>query len=164
MRASLGEEVTKSDLGGPSIAVASGVIQNLAQDDRAALDQIKVWLSYLPSSAWQRSTKAQPEGPRQTPEILNLVPRNPRQAYDMRDVVEVVFDADSYFEIAPRFGASMLCGLAPDGWLGGCGRCQSASGTCRNHRCRGGDEGDEVHRIGKRVSPAAGIPHRQSRG
>ncbi|GIR38127.1 MAG: hypothetical protein CM15mP49_35120 [Actinomycetota bacterium] len=53
VKASLGEDITKEELGGPEIALHSGVIQNLASNDESALEQIRTWLSYLPSSAWQ---------------------------------------------------------------------------------------------------------------
>ena len=113
MKASIGEDVTKDELGGPGVALASGLIHNLADDDHEALEQIRRWLSYLPSSC-----DAPPpdivatDGHRPVPELLDLVPRNPRQAYDMADVIDVVVDHGSFFAIGERFGPSMLCGLA----------------------------------------------------
>lgn len=113
VKASLGEEVTKEDLGGPDVALSSGVIHNAAIDDLDALAQIRRWLSYLPASAWDRPlATATTDGPRDTPEVLDIVPRNPRQSYDMAAVIQVVVDAGSWFEIQPRFGRSMLTGLA----------------------------------------------------
>ena len=46
------------------------------------------------------------------PEILDIVPRNGRRVYDMRDVIDVVFDAGSWFEVQPDFGRSVICALA----------------------------------------------------
>lgn len=113
VKASLGEEISKEDLGGPDIALASGVIHNLATDDTDALVQIRRWLAYLPSSAWDRpSVVDAADGPRPTPELLDLVPRNPRRGYDMARVIDVVVDPGSWFEVQPRFGPSMLTGLA----------------------------------------------------
>lgn len=112
VKASLGEDITKEALGGPDIALASGVIHNPATDDIDALDQIRRWLAFLPGSAWTRPPQAPAEPGRLTPELLDIVPRNPRQAYDMRDVIEVVVDENSWFEIQPRFGPSMITGLA----------------------------------------------------
>ena len=113
VKASLGEEITKEALGGPDVALASGVIHNLAADDAEALAQIRRWLAYLPSSAWERpAAVASDDGERATPELLDIVPRNPRRGYDMTAVIQVVVDAGSWFEIQPRFGPSMLTGLA----------------------------------------------------
>lgn len=113
VKASLGEDITKEDLGGPAVALRSGVIHNLADDDPAALAQIRRWLSYLPSSAWERAAAtASDDGRRLVPEIADIVPRNPRQPYDMLDVVRAVVDRETFFEIQPAFGPSLVTGLA----------------------------------------------------
>ncbi len=111
---SLGEKVTKEELGGPSVAVASGLIHNEGADDAASLDLVRRYLRYLPSSAWSYP----PDAPgadtaaRAVPEMVDIVPRNGRKLYDMHDVLEVVFDRGSCFEIQPRFGRTVLCVLA----------------------------------------------------
>lgn len=114
--ASLGEQVTKEELGGSAVhAVQSGVAHNVAGDPVAALGLVRRYLSYLPSNAWQRPP-ATPEdasaAPRDVPELLDLVPPNPRRPYDMRAVLKVVLDAGSYFEIQPRYGAAVITALA----------------------------------------------------
>lgn len=111
---SLGESVTKEDLGGPSVAVASGLIHNAAPDDAAALDLVRTYLSYFPASAWSYPPDhAEGDvGPRLVPEILDIVPRNGRRLYEMRKVIGAVFDASSCFELQPDFGQSVLCMLA----------------------------------------------------
>src|SRR3954451_11330239 len=111
---SLGEEISKEDLGGPSVALASGLIHNGAEDDAAALDQVCAYLRYSPSSAWSYPPQFEggDEGPRAVTEMVDLLPRNGRQVYDMRDVIDVVFDAGSSFEVQPGFGPSLICSLA----------------------------------------------------
>jgi acetyl-CoA carboxylase carboxyltransferase component len=44
--------------------------------------------------------------------MVEIVPRNGRRIYDVHDVVDVVFDAGSVFEVQPRFGRSVVCSLA----------------------------------------------------
>ena len=112
---SLGETVTKEDLGGPAVAVASGLIHNAAADDGAALDLVRAYLSYFPSSAWSYPAAdfdGDDLGPRLVPEILDIVPRNGRKVYEIRDVIDVVFDDSSWFEVQPEFGKSVVCALA----------------------------------------------------
>jgi acetyl-CoA carboxylase carboxyltransferase component len=111
---SLGETVTKEDLGGPSVAVASGLIHNAAPGDGAALDLVRRYLTYFPSSAWSYPPDAAGDDvdPRLVPEILEIVPRNGRRVYDMRHAIDVVFDDSSSFEVQPEFGRSMVCALA----------------------------------------------------
>jgi len=111
---SLGESVTKEELGGPAVAVASGLVHNAAPDDRAALDLVRAYLRYFPSSAWSYppDRAGGDTESRLVPEILDLVPRNARRLYDMRAVIDVVFDRSSGFEVQPGFGKSVLCVLA----------------------------------------------------
>ena len=85
----------------------------LDPSQRDALAQIRRWLSYMPGSAWARpETRPAIDGRRATPELLDIVPRNPRQGYDMTTVIDVVADTDTWFEVQPRFGPSMLTGFA----------------------------------------------------
>ncbi|HET6965326.1 MAG TPA: carboxyl transferase domain-containing protein [Acidimicrobiales bacterium] len=111
---SLGEQISKEDLGGPKVAVASGLVHNEAPDDAAALDMVRGYLRYFPSSAW--SYPLDLEGGddrfRPVPELLDIVPRNGRRVYDMRDVIDVVFDEGSCFEVQPDFGRSLITVLA----------------------------------------------------
>jgi acetyl-CoA carboxylase carboxyltransferase component len=111
---SLGEQITKEELGGPSVALASGLIHNLGEDDAAALDLVRLYLRYFPSSAWSYPPELEEGdvGQRPVPELLDIVPRNGRRVYDMREVIDVVFDAGSVFEVQPSFGASVICSLA----------------------------------------------------
>lgn len=110
---SLGEQVTKEDLGGPGVALASGLIHNATVDDAAALEVVRAYLSYFPSSAWSYPPEyaSDDDGPRLVPEIAELVPRNGRRVYDMRKVIEVVFDAGTAFEVQPEFGRSVITAL-----------------------------------------------------
>lgn len=112
VKASLGEDVDAATLGGPAVALASGLIHNVAPDDATALAMIRQWLSYLPPAAGDPLPLGPAEGRRVIDDLIDLVPRNPRQAYDMVDVITRVVDHDTWFEIQPRFGPSLLTGLA----------------------------------------------------
>ena len=115
VKESTGEDISKEDLGGPGVALASGVIHNVAEDDEAVLDDIRRYLSYFPPSAWSypRSLPADENSePRTTPELLDIVSRDNRRVYDMRAVLDVVFDRPGWFEVQPKFGAAMICALA----------------------------------------------------
>jgi acetyl-CoA carboxylase carboxyltransferase component len=110
---SLGETITKEDLGGPGVAITSGLIHNVAHDDAGALDLVRAYLRYFPSSAWSypKHVAGGDDGARLVPEILDIVPRNGRHVYDMRKVLDVVFDAGAGFAVQPGFGRSIICAL-----------------------------------------------------
>jgi acetyl-CoA carboxylase carboxyltransferase component len=115
VKESTGEDISKEDLGGPRVALASGVIHNLADDDEAVLDDIRRYLSYFPPSAWSYPSPLPADEnsePRATPELLDIVSRDNRRVYDMRAVLDVVFDRPGWFEVQPKFGPAMICALA----------------------------------------------------
>jgi acetyl-CoA carboxylase carboxyltransferase component len=115
VKESTGEDVSKEDLGGPGVALTSGVIHNVGEDDETVLDDIRRYLSYFPRSAWSYpSPLASDEAtmPRPTPELVGIVSRDNRRIYDMRAVLDVVFDQPDWFEIQPRFGKAIICALA----------------------------------------------------
>ncbi len=114
VKESLGEDISKEDLGGPSVAIPSGLVQNLVPDDAAALEVLRHYLSYFPSSAWSYPPPVDggDQGPRPTDELLGIIPRDTRRVYDMRAVLDVVFDDGAWFEVQPTFGPAMICALA----------------------------------------------------
>ncbi|MCV7200083.1 acyl-CoA carboxylase subunit beta [Mycobacterium angelicum] len=115
VKESTGEDISKEDLGGPDVALASGVIHNVGEDDEAVLDAIRRYLSYFPPSAWSYPPSLTPDEtskPRPTPELLNIVSRDNRRVYDMRAVLDVVLDRPDWFEVQPAFGKAIICALA----------------------------------------------------
>lgn len=110
-----GEDISKEDLGGPAVSLPSGVIHNHAETDEEVLDDIRRYLSYFPSSAWSYPpTRLYDEeaGLRPTPELLDIISRDNRNIYDMRTVLDVVFDETDWFEVQPKFGQAIVCALA----------------------------------------------------
>ncbi|MEV0355546.1 carboxyl transferase domain-containing protein [Nocardia sp. NPDC050697] len=115
VRESTGEEISKEELGGPDVAVPSGLIHNLAETDEDALDEIRRYLSYFPSSAWSYPPALLSDDatePRATPELLDIISRDNRSTYDIRTVLDVVFDTPDWFEVQPGYGPAIVCALA----------------------------------------------------
>jgi methylmalonyl-CoA decarboxylase subunit alpha len=115
VKAALGREITKEELGGYEVHVReSGTVDNLAEDEKGAFDQIRRFLSYLPSSVYEPAPRGAPEGVdrARVEELRRVVPRNPRKLFDARRLVELAVDGGSFFEIAPLYGRSRITGLA----------------------------------------------------
>lgn len=110
----LGVKMTKEELGGASVHLRSGIVDNLAADEHDALAQIRRFLSYLPSSIWQRTPRYQVDDPvdRQEQALLSIVPRDSNTGFDMRHILQMIFDHGSVFEIGAFYGPSQICALA----------------------------------------------------
>ena len=110
-----GEVVDFETLGGAHAhATLSGVAHLVADDERTALQCVRRLLGYLPSSSAEPPPACQPEDdPRRMDLALNsIVPAEPSEAYDIRDVIERVFDLGTFFEIQPEFAANAVIGFA----------------------------------------------------
>ena len=110
----LGVEMTKDQLGGADIHLRSGVVDNLARDEHDAIEQIKRFLSYLPSNVWERTQRSTCEDPvdRMEQDLLTVVPRDSNAGFEMRSIIEMVVDKGSFFETAALYGPSQICGFA----------------------------------------------------
>ncbi len=115
VRRGLGEEITKQELGGYQLhARLSGVVDNVAEDEADCMRQIRRFLSYLPANVWQQAPRLHPtdDPERRDEELLSIIPRNRRRPYDPRKLIRHVVDRDSFFEISPGYGKSVVAGLA----------------------------------------------------
>ena len=160
---STGETITKEALGGPKVALESGLIHNGADDDARALDLVRTYLRYFPSSAWSYPPDRDDGDldPRLVPELLDIVPRNGRRVYDMRTAIDVIFDAGSRFEVQPDFGRPVITALCR---LGGhpvaviANQPLAMAGRDRRRRRR---QGCALHQRRRLLPSAAGVPVRQ---
>ena len=110
----LGVSLTKDELGGAHIHAKSGLVDNVAEDEEAALMQCRRFLSYLPSSVYERAPRTQsndaPE--RMEEELLSIVPRDSNTGFDVREMICMIVDTDSFFELGQEYGSSQVVGFA----------------------------------------------------
>ena len=114
-----GEQVDKEDLGGSRIHTRNGVIDDEVRSEEEAFERTRRFLSYLPSSVHELPERGPvTDDPGRTDDaLLDVVPRDRRQVYQMRTIIESVVDLDSFFEVGAAYGRSAICGLARlDGW------------------------------------------------
>lgn len=109
-----GQSISKEDLGDERIQVRNGVIMNLAEDEKDAIDQIKQFLSYLPDNVYELPpvSHCADDPERRDQSLMSIVPKSRRQIYDPKKIFEAVLDKDSFFEIGPYYGKARVTGLA----------------------------------------------------
>ena len=118
VKRALGHDMTKEELGGPQVHLASGAIDNLATDEADAMAQIARFLSFVPDNAWNFPDTLSPTDPIERCEdaLATIVPTNRRQPFQMRKIIEAVVDkhgdASSFFEMGRKYGPSLITGLA----------------------------------------------------
>ncbi len=110
-----GKPVGKNQLGGSQIhAQGSGAVDNEVDSEQEAFAVIKRFLSYLPQNVWQAPPRTATDDPvdRREESLLSVIPRDRRQMYKVRKIIDAIVDRDSFFEISPAYGESLVVGLA----------------------------------------------------
>ncbi|MET0811210.1 MAG: carboxyl transferase domain-containing protein, partial [Thermoleophilaceae bacterium] len=112
--AGLGEAPDKEELGGARLQARAGAVDNIASDEDDGLDQLKRFLAFLPANVWEAPPVSEAADPadRRDPELISIVPRDPRRPYKMRAILEAVLDRGSLFELGAGFGRSTVTCLA----------------------------------------------------
>ena len=114
VRAATGEVVSAEELGGADVHTRlSGVADHFAIDDDHALALVREAVAH----ANRRSHDPWPCLPARPPArdrdaIYAVVPADPRQAYDVRDVIACLVDASEFAEFKARYGTTLVCGWA----------------------------------------------------
>ena len=140
----VGERVSLEEMGGARMhCTISGCGDNLAVDDEDAIEQARIWLSYLPSN-WR---SAPPVHLAEQPSRVftdAIVPQRESTPFDVHEVIEAVLDGDSFFEVKPLFAAELVIGF---GRLEG----RSVGMVANNSAVRGGvlfgDSADKAARF-----------------
>ncbi|MEM7269435.1 MAG: carboxyl transferase domain-containing protein, partial [Pseudomonadota bacterium] len=110
----MGEKLTKDELGGWGVHTKNGAVDNAAEDEPDAMEQIRTFLSYLPSNVYELAPLSTCDDPadRREERLLEIIPRDRRRAYDMRRIIKAVIDEGSFFEMGKGYGRSQITGLA----------------------------------------------------
>jgi propionyl-CoA carboxylase beta subunit len=107
----VGEKVTLEEMGGARMhATVSGCGDNLAVDDDDAIEQAKLFFSYLPT-CWREQppdTLAESAAVELTDDV---VPVDESVPFDVHHIIDGLVDADSFFEVKPLFAAELVTGL-----------------------------------------------------
>ncbi|HHM21661.1 MAG TPA: acyl-CoA carboxylase subunit beta, partial [Bacteroidetes bacterium] len=108
------EEVTSEELGGAHThATKSGVTHLTAAHDIDCINQIKTLLSYLPQNCREKTPRRPFEpGEEIRHQLTSIIPENPQQPYDMREVINGITDEGSFFEIHEHFAENIVVGFA----------------------------------------------------
>lgn len=110
-----GEDVTFEALGGAMTHnTKSGVAHFVAKDEDDCLDQIKRLISFIPQNNLEPTPRVEPtdDPNRMNKELTNIVPLDPNQPYEMRDVVKHIVDHEEFYEVHPYWAKNIIVGFS----------------------------------------------------
>jgi len=111
----IGRPIDSEELGGWKLLTGVSGLADMAVDtDEQALAAVKRFLSYMPAHSMEPpSEQPVPAGSGEAcRRMLEIVPEERNQVYDVRKVIAAVADKDSSFELKERFGKSVATVLA----------------------------------------------------
>ncbi len=108
------EEVTAEELGGASThSTKSGVTHFACENEVACIQQIKQLLSYVPQNCEDEPPMLAYEVQNESrPKLDSIIPDNPNQPYDMREVIDELVDTGSFQEVHTNFAENIVVGFA----------------------------------------------------
>lgn len=109
------EDVSSEELGGASThASKSGVTHFTFPHEVACLQAIRRLFSYIPSNCEDEAPRLHWEGDasEKIPALNNLVPDNPNQPYDMKEIITLVCDPDTFMEVHADYAGNIVVGFA----------------------------------------------------
>lgn len=108
------EEVTSEELGGASThSTKSGVTHFACANEVDCIEHLKRLISYMPQNCEEEPVRYAAD-PRPSPvkELNAIVPDNPNQPYDMREVIDLVVDGSSFMPVHENFAENIIVGFA----------------------------------------------------
>ncbi|MCI7728422.1 MAG: acyl-CoA carboxylase subunit beta [Bacteroidales bacterium] len=109
----LGEKISQEELGGARVhAETTGNAHFFAKSEMECFEQIKTLLSYLPSNNTNKAKKVDVKVPVFNKHIEEIIPSDPKQPYDVRDIIRAVVDDSNFFEIQEMFAKNIVIGFA----------------------------------------------------
>ena len=109
------EDVTAEELGGASAhSIKSGVTHFAASNEVTCIQSIKKLLSYLPQNCEDdvAFTSFEEKSSADTQSLNKIIPENPNHPYNMKDVIGLVVDDKSFFEVHENFAENIVVGFA----------------------------------------------------
>lgn len=108
------ENVTAEELGGAAThSTKSGVTHFACSNEVECINQIKQALSYMPQNCEEEPPQVDYEiGDEKRDVLNNIIPSNPNQPYDMREVVTGIVDEGSFFEVHKNYAENIVVGFA----------------------------------------------------
>ena len=115
IKAITSEDISAEELGGSMIhSIKSGVAHFVTEDDYDCINQVKILLSYLPSSNGEMPPIVKTEDPpnRIDDGLGTILPDNSRKHYDMKKIISSIVDNHVFFEIHKCYAKNIIVGFA----------------------------------------------------
>jgi propionyl-CoA carboxylase beta chain len=109
------EQVTSEELGGAMVhASKSGVAHFACENEADTITQLKQLMQYIPQNNLEDPPTVDNKDSfnREEDSLNHIIPENPNQPYDMKEVINAIVDSGSFFEVHEHYAQNILVGFA----------------------------------------------------
>jgi len=108
----LGEEISMEALGGARVqADTAGNAHFFSNSEAECFDQIKKLVSFLPDSCHKKAAVIEQKQPKPAYKIEDLIPKDSKIPFDVRDVIRSLVDDSDFFEVQELFAQNAVIGF-----------------------------------------------------
>ncbi len=113
IKAVTGQDIEKEDLGGAMVHNSkSGVAHFVAENDEKAMKAVRELLSYIPQNCMEEPSISDTPSPKPVELLRTAVPDNPKESYDIRDVITEIVDESKFLEVHEYYARNIVTGFA----------------------------------------------------
>lgn len=107
----LGEVISMEELGGARVhCEKTGNAHFFANSEEECFIQIRKLISLIPQNNTTPAPAEEVEEPKKSYDISHIVPADPTQPYDVRDVIRAITDDSDFFEVQEMFAGNIVVG------------------------------------------------------
>ncbi len=107
-----GEKISAEDLGGAKVHnEISGNAHFQAESEEEALKIVRNLVEYLPAH-WEEKAPTKMKTEKDIDDLMELIPDESSRPYDVKKIVEMIVDDDSFFEVQKEFAKNLVVGFA----------------------------------------------------
>ena len=108
----LGEKISQEELGGAKVhAEITGNAHFYAKNEKECFQQIQKLLSFLPANNNEQPQPVTPQLPKETFNIENIIPNDPKQPYDVKEIIKAIADDSDFLEVQALFAPNIVIGF-----------------------------------------------------
>ena len=109
------EEIDPESLGGAAVHTSeSGTVHFKAPDENATLEMVRWLLSFIPGNNLESPPmiQSQDDPERKTPELIDIIPSQPNEPYDVHRIIDILIDDGEFLEIQEDYARNLVIGFA----------------------------------------------------
>ena len=108
----LGEKISMEDLGGARVQTElTGNAHFYAESELECFEQIKTLMSYIPWNNSKTPVAYEGQKPKKGFKIDEIIPEDPKEPYDVRDIIKALTDNSDFFEIQAKWAENIVIGF-----------------------------------------------------